>query len=114
MDSATDRFWTLLEPEHPKAEAFCRKLCGGKDEGDDLYQDSLLVALRGFGNLRDTAALRPWLYRLVVNGYRNRCRTPWVRRRVRLEKATGAGARCQDPSGRYGARRCLQRAMAAL
>ncbi len=41
-----DLFWRHLEGEHPKMEAFCRRLAGNRDDGDDLYQDALLPAAR--------------------------------------------------------------------
>ena len=65
-------FWKLVEPEHPKIWAFCRKLAGNRDDGDDLYQDALVTALRKFESLRDNGSFRPWLYRIVTNLCYNR------------------------------------------
>ena len=79
-----DRFWTLLEPVHGQAEGFCRRLAGNRDDGDDLYQDSLLVAMRKIGSLRDETAFRPWLFKLIINRFRNRSREAWWRRRAEI------------------------------
>ena len=105
-----DLFWTRLEPLHEKAAAFCRKLAGGRDEGDDLYQESLLTALRRFETLRDPAAFRPWLYRIMVNSYKNRLRRPWRRRAPMPENMPEAA----HPVERLTARRWLERAFKAL
>jgi len=109
-----DLFWTYLEAEHPRAEAFCRKLAGNREEGDDVYQDAVLAALRNVPTLRNPDAFRPWLYRIMVNTYRNRVVGPWWRKRVSLTPElveTRIGA---DPSAAYAAKRWLDRALAAL
>jgi len=107
-------FWKLLEPEHPKAEAFCRKLAGDLDEGDDLYQDSLLTALRKFDSLRDRNAFRPWLHRIIVNGFKNRRRRSWWRRHASLAPEVLHAVPGNDPEDRLIARRWLERALRNL
>jgi RNA polymerase sigma-70 factor (ECF subfamily) len=71
---ARERLRRLLEPVHDRALAFARALCAARADGDDLYQEALLRALTKLGTLRDDAAFRPWLYRIVINVHRNRCR----------------------------------------
>jgi RNA polymerase sigma-70 factor (ECF subfamily) len=107
-------FWKLLEPVHPKAEAFCRKLCADRDDGDDLYQESLLAAIRKVGTLKDRSAFRPWLFRIIVNGYRNQLRKRWWRRPAGSEKELRENKSNDDPSKKYDAARWLERAMAGL
>lgn len=106
-------FWKLLEPHHPKAEAFCRKLAGDKDDGDDLYQDGLLTAMRKFHMLKDHVSFRAWLFRILVNSFKNRQRNAWWRR---FSPAAGReeGDRGENPGDRYDARRWLETALAAL
>ena len=106
-------FWELLEPEHPKAEAFCRKLAGDRDEGDDLYQEALVLAMSKLDALRDHTAFRPWLYRIIVNAFRSRSRRPWWRGRVRL-RSEHTDVLQSDPSNQFAARRWLERAFTAL
>ncbi len=106
-------FWELLEPEHPKAEAFCRKLAGDRDDGDDLYQEALVMAMAKLGTLRDHGAFRPWLYRIIVNAFRSRNRRPWWRGRVRL-MSEHTDTLQSDPSNQFAARRWLERAFMAL
>ena len=109
-----NRFWTRLEPEHPQVEAFCRRLAGNREDGDDLYQDALVAALNKVETLRDEDSFRPWLYRIVVNTFRNRLRQPWWRRRGPLTEAALNRRKTEDPSPRYAARRWLERAIKPL
>jgi RNA polymerase sigma-70 factor (ECF subfamily) len=114
MEHSRDLFWKLHEPEHPRARAFCRKLAGNRDDGDDLYQDALVAALTGFGGLRDPDAFRPWLYRIIVNTFRNRRRRhsrffPESSRPAQVESAGSA-----SPESAYAARRRLESAFRAL
>jgi RNA polymerase sigma-70 factor (ECF subfamily) len=109
-----DLFWTYLEAEHPRAEAFCRKLAGNREEGDDVYQDAVLTALRNARALRDPDAFRPWLYRIMVNTYRNRVVGPWWRKRVALSPEMAETRIGADPESAYAAKRWLDRGLAAL
>lgn len=99
---------------HPEAEAFCRKLTGSRDEGDDLYQDALLAALDRIRTLRRPESFRPWLYRIIVNCFKNRRRDPWWRRRVSLTENQETGDQAIDPSRQYAARSLLERAFKAV
>lgn len=114
MNGIRIQFWRLLEPEHAKAEAFCRKLAGGRDDGDDLYQDALVSALSAFEQLRDLDSFRPWLYRIIVNQFRNRTRSGWFRRRQPLTDEVVQSHRTEHPESKLAARRTLSRALARL
>ncbi|MFB7493424.1 RNA polymerase sigma factor [Streptomyces sp. NPDC056161] len=60
----------LLERHRPGMRAVALSLLGPGPDVDDVMQDAALAALRGVGEVRDPAAVGPWL-RMVV---RNRCR----------------------------------------
>ncbi len=107
-------FWELLEPEHARAEAFCRQLVGNREEADDLYQDGLLLAMSKFHTLREAGYFRTWLYRILINQYRNRFRQPWWRRRVPLTPQAESLEHSTDPAEVHTARRWVRRAMAVL
>ena len=107
-------FWKLLEPEHPRAEAFCRKLLQNRDEGDDLYQDSVLTALKHLNRLRDNNSFRPWLYRIIIRCYQNRLREPWWRRRATLTQELLDIRQSHNPEDQFTARRWLDIAFKAL
>ena len=69
-----ERFFELLEPELPRLQAFCLKLAGHPEKGDDLMQDALYDAWKGFGKLRHATAFKPWLYQITVYRYRTNWR----------------------------------------
>jgi len=109
-----EQFWKLLEPVHPMAAAFCQKLAGDRDEGDDLYQEALLRAMRRIGTLKDHNAFRPWLFRLIINSFKNRRRSFWFKRRVSVTPEIIDSAPGSDPRSRYDSKRLLEYALSAL
>lgn len=56
-----------LVAELPGLVALARSLVRDPDEAADLAQDALVIAWRRRGQLRDPAALRGWLRRILVN-----------------------------------------------
>ncbi len=113
MNMDNELFWKLLEPIHPKAESFCRTLTGNRDNGDDLYQEALLKAMSRFATLKDTNAFQPWLFRIIINSFKNRLRTPWWTR-ITLKPNIDESSAKIDPRTHYDSRRWLNRAMAVL
>jgi RNA polymerase sigma-70 factor (ECF subfamily) len=110
-----DLFWRYLETEHPEMEAFCRKLAGNRDDGDDLYQDALLTAMSRLETLVKPESFKPWLYRIIVNRYKSKRRREWLRSRLRLEKYPADNAAIsRDESGRVTARIWLEKAFRAV
>lgn len=114
MERDSALFWKLLEPEHPRAEAFSRRLMGTREDGDDLYQDALLVALRRFETLRAEESFRPWLYQILINTFKNNLRRPWWKRHSHLSDEMAERTAGENPLGKYDARRWLWRAFKAL
>ena len=107
-----NRFWQLLEVEHSKAEAFCRRLAGNRDDGDDLYQEALLQAWNKFDNLRDENSFRPWLYRIMVNKFKS-----WYRRNKRFDQTDidkYQTSPTEDITGRLFAKFILQTAFKSI
>jgi RNA polymerase sigma-70 factor (ECF subfamily) len=114
MDRDRDLFWQLIEPEHLKARAFSRKLMGNREDGDDLYQDALVRALTNFRDLRQINAFRSWLYRIIINQFRNRVRSPWWRRLSTMTTELESGLLGENPVPVLAARRRLSVALASL
>lgn len=114
MDGQRNLFWKLTEPEHLRARAFCRKLMGNREDGDDLYQDALVTAFSRFESLRDHDAFRAWLYQIVINTFKNRLRQPWYRRWLSLSAEVEDRTGGDDPAEGHAARRTLRRAFRAL
>lgn len=114
MDRNRILFWRLVEPEHRKVQAFCRRLEGNRDDGDDLCQEALVCALTGFASLEKIEAFRPWLYRIIVNCFRSRRRRPWWRKLVPLDNQDIENSVGHDPAPTWTARRRLEIAFRAL
>ncbi|MDD3731460.1 MAG: RNA polymerase sigma factor [candidate division Zixibacteria bacterium] len=109
-----DLFWTWLEPLHEPAIIFCRRLTGNRDEGDDLYQEALVTAIGKILTLRDPERFKPWLYRIMVNSYKNRLRRPWIKRRAMVSDGLLTSQKTDDPTECITARRWLERAFREL
>jgi RNA polymerase sigma factor (sigma-70 family) len=73
-DNQQNRFYELLEPELVRFQGFCHKLVRNPDLADDLAQDALYDAWKGFDKLRETPAFKTWLYQIVINRYRTSLR----------------------------------------
>jgi len=114
MNRNRDLFWQHLEPEHRRARGYCRKLTGSREDGDDLYQDALVCALTGFDRLREIGSFRPWLYRIIINNYKNRIKQPWWKRVLPISQEIAESLPGDDPQGAYAARRRLAVAFRAL
>jgi len=87
---------------------------GNREDGDDLYQDALVTALTGFESLRDTGAFRAWLYRIIVNGFKNRLRRPWYKRFGPLTPEIAETQAGENPAESQAARRKLAIAFRAV
>jgi RNA polymerase sigma-70 factor (ECF subfamily) len=114
MEREENQFWTLLEGEYPAALMFCRKLMKNRDDGDDLYQDSILIAHRSFGALREVDSFKPWLYRVIVNRFKSTIRKPWWKRRDNISEEQLTNHMSQDPREHYSAKLQLAQALHAL
>lgn len=114
MERNRDLFWKLLEPEHPRAEAFCRRLANNREDGDDLYQDALIVGLTKFSKLREESSFRPWLYRIIINTFKNSLRQPWYNRFLPLNAESLERADTMNPVSVHCTRKWLEIAFGAL
>jgi len=114
MDRSRNHFWKLTESEHIKVRSYCRKLMGNREDGDDLYHDVLVHALTKFDSLRDINSFRPWLYRIVINNFKNSIRRPWWRRITPLTLEIEENRSGGNPENGYSARRHLERAFRVL
>ncbi|HEU0031912.1 MAG TPA: RNA polymerase sigma factor [Kofleriaceae bacterium] len=83
MEDRSLRLRRLITPVHDQALGFARCLCRSRADGDDLFQESLLRAMDKLDDLRDDAAFKRWLYRVIISVHRNRAGGFW-RRLVQL------------------------------
>ena len=77
----------------PALRRFARALTHDADLADDLVQDSLERAIRKRDLWRPTGSLRAWLFRILVNVYRND-----LRARRRIPAGLPLDARLSEPS----------------
>lgn len=47
--------------------AFGMRMCGHREDAEDVFQETLLQAFKGLDSLREPAAMRTWLFRVVAN-----------------------------------------------
>ena len=62
-----DAFRELTEPYHRELQVHCYRMLGSFQDAEDVLQDTLLAAWRGFGGFERRATLRTWLYRIATN-----------------------------------------------
>lgn len=114
MTMENERFWKLLEPIHDSAAAFCRKLTGSYDDGNDLYQDALMTAVRKFDTLNDIGAFKAWLFRILINKFKNHSRSFWRRNRVNLTPEMIETGPSTDPREDFKTLRALSALLSIL
>jgi RNA polymerase sigma factor (sigma-70 family) len=72
-------FATVLEQHGPALLRFCRAQVGS-DRGDDVFQETMLAALRAYADVHDATAVRAWLFaiaaRKAVDAHRSTARAP--------------------------------------
>jgi RNA polymerase sigma-70 factor (ECF subfamily) len=79
-DAGAERFRAFAEPQLPRLHAIARRLVG--DDAEDVVQECLLRAYRGFSTLEHDRAGREWVTRILVNC----CRDHWRARERRVEQ----------------------------
>jgi RNA polymerase sigma-70 factor, ECF subfamily len=77
--------------------AFGQRMCGHVEDGEDVFQDTLLVAFQSLADLRDPGALRSWLFRVAANACRMRRRKTGPHREVGLEEHFSAAGAAEGP-----------------
>ena len=65
-------FDRLVREHMDGALRFAIRLCGDATAGEDLMQDALLKAHRGWQTFRGESKFRTWLFQIVVNCFRDR------------------------------------------
>ena len=72
-------FEGVIELHGPAVLRFCAAQAGS-ERGEDVFQETMLAALRAYDEVRDPAAIRSWLFsiaaRKAVDSHRVRARAP--------------------------------------
>ncbi len=53
---------------------FCIHLTNDRSDAEDLVQDTLLRAMRAYGDLREASRTKGWLFAIATNAWRDLCR----------------------------------------
>ena len=74
------KFHELTEPHRRGLQLHCYRILGSVQDAEDMVQETLLAAWRGFDAFEGRASLRSWLYRIAtnrcLNALRDRSRRP--------------------------------------
>jgi len=119
--AAGDRaaFELLVDRHGAALFRFASRRCGAADDAEDAFQDGLLAAWRGASTYRGEAAVRTWLFQVVLHACRRRSRRragePASHAGIEEAEELAAGdadAEAQVAAGQTAA--TLERALAAL
>ena len=101
---APGTFESLVEQHQDWLHRLAVRMCRGREEANDIVQDTLLDAYRGFRFFRAESTFKTWLYRIARNVYLMRRRSERRRPTVSLDQivdldaARMAGAEVEAPS----------------
>ena len=62
-----DTFRELTEPHWRELQLHCYRILGSIQDAEDVVQDTLVAAWRGFETFEGRASVRAWLYRIATN-----------------------------------------------
>jgi RNA polymerase sigma-70 factor (ECF subfamily) len=66
----------LVTQHLPSALQFATRLTGTLDAAEDVLQEALVRVARSWKSFRKEAEFRTWLFRIVINVFRDRCAVP--------------------------------------
>lgn len=79
-------FDSFVERYGRRILAFGTRMCGHREDAEDVLQDTLLTAFQGLRKLRDPVAVRTWLFRVASNQCLMKRRKTGPRREVSLDQ----------------------------
>src|SRR5881227_3781091 len=94
-------FEAAVEPHRHELRIHCYRMLGSVHDADDLVQETLLRAWKGYGKFAARSSLRHWLYRIATNLCLNALARRASRQRL-LPQALGAPTN-RMPEGRPAA-----------
>jgi RNA polymerase sigma-70 factor (TIGR02960 family) len=75
MTEAEAAFRELTEPHRRELQVHCYRILGSIQDAEDLAQETLVAAWRGFETFEGRASVRSWLYRIATNRCLNELRS---------------------------------------
>ena len=88
-------FRELTEPHRRELQVHCYRIVGSVQDAEDLVQETLLAAWRGFDSFEGRSSVRSWLYRIATN----RCLNA-LRDKARRPQEVQAMPPAPEPTGR--------------
>ena len=92
-----EAFRELTEPYRRELQLHCYRILGSVQDAEDMVQETLLAAWRGFEAFEGRASVRSWLYRIATN----RCLNA-LRARSRRPREVQAPMDMPEPTRRTG------------
>jgi RNA polymerase sigma-70 factor (TIGR02960 family) len=62
-----ESFRALVEPHRRELQVHCYRMLGSVQDAEDMVQETLMAAWRGFDGYEGRASVRSWLYRIATN-----------------------------------------------
>lgn len=59
-------YWTIYDRYWRYILFICIKLCGNKEDGEEIMQDVFIIAFKNLGQLHDYNKLKPWLAKIAA------------------------------------------------
>lgn len=84
---ATSTFESLLSPLLDPAYGMAIGLTGERADAEDLVQEAVLHALRGFSGFTPGTNFKAWFFRILHNAFLTRLRTSHTDRHVHIDSA---------------------------
>ncbi|MFC5468258.1 RNA polymerase sigma factor [Cohnella suwonensis] len=72
--SVDGAFAELTLPHEPDLRRYCRNLAGSEWDGDDLFQETMIKALRRFRRWPERELSKAYMYRIAANAWYDVCR----------------------------------------
>jgi RNA polymerase sigma-70 factor (ECF subfamily) len=69
-----DRFDQLVRDHLPQTLRLAVRLCGNVTQAEDVVQDAMLRAARGWRGFRGESSFRTWIFRLTINAWHDQLR----------------------------------------
>jgi RNA polymerase sigma-70 factor, ECF subfamily len=101
-------FEQIMQRHEREIMRYLLRVSGNREDAADLFQETWLRAYRAYPRLESTRAVRPWLYTIALNLWRNRARDGTRRARVivaaeKESPAVNGRAQTQDESDGFAA-----------
>ncbi len=99
----------LVEEHYATLYRYAYRLSGSSADAEDLTQEAFCKAQLNFGQLRDLARARPWLFSILRNAYLHRLRAERQQNCVPLEGIGDLAEPLPDPLPDIDPERCNKR-----